>query len=230
MIEIKELTKIYRTGELCFTALKQVSLSVDRGESLAIMGKSGAGKTTLMNVIGCLDSFDEGSYVFNGINIGTRRDRELAGFRNENIGFVMQDFGLIQDKQVLFNVMLPLYFDKTPSREMKKMGMQALERVGLAEQGKKKVNQLSGGQKQRVAIARAIVKSPELLLADEPTGALDSATGQDIMTLLMQMNQQGITVIVVTHDEQVAQYCRRRVILHDGEILSDSAMQPTGSL
>lgn len=225
MIEIKALKKEYLSPGLVFTALKGVSLSVKAGESVAIMGKSGAGKTTLMNIIGCLDTFDEGSYTLNGISLQGKKDSQLAKLRNATVGFVMQDFGLIQDKSVLFNTMLPCYFDKTPTHQMKPLAMEALEKVEMGDQAKKKVNQLSGGQKQRVAIARAIIKKPQLLLADEPTGALDSETGKNILELLMAMNQQGITVILVTHDAQVASYCQRKILLHDGEIIEDSGKQ-----
>lgn len=222
MIEIKKLDKVYQTKAVSFKALDTVSLHVTAGESVAVMGKSGAGKTTLMNIIGCLDNFDAGSYQLDGKDTGGMNDAQLAKIRNEKIGFVMQDFALVPHKSVLFNAMLPMYFDKTPSRLMKKKAMQALEAVGIKDQARKKVSQLSGGQKQRVAIARAIVKKPKLILADEPTGALDSKTGEDIMGLLLEMNRTGITVVVVTHDELVAGYCRRRVILHDGQIVSDS--------
>lgn len=222
MIEIKKLDKVYQTKAVSFKALDTVSLHITAGESVAVMGKSGAGKTTLMNIIGCLDNFDAGSYQLDGKDTGGMNDAQLAKIRNEKIGFVMQDFALVPHKSVLFNAMLPMYFDKTPSRLMKKKAMQALEAVGIKDQARKKVSQLSGGQKQRVAIARAIVKKPKLILADEPTGALDSKTGEDIMGLLLEMNRTGITVVVVTHDELVAGYCRRRVILHDGQIVSDS--------
>lgn len=223
MIQIENLKKIYRTKALSVLALDDVSLSIQAGESVAIMGKSGAGKTTLMNIIGCLDSFDSGRYCLNGTDVSRLSDARLADIRNEQIGFVMQDFALLPQKSVLFNVMLPMYFDKTPWKEMKRRALRVLETLAIADQKNKKVSQLSGGQKQRVAIARAIVRDPAVLLADEPTGALDSETGRSIMETLMERNREGITVIVVTHDPQVAEYCQRKLILSDGKLIQDSA-------
>ncbi|MDY4171511.1 MAG: ABC transporter ATP-binding protein [Evtepia sp.] len=230
MIQIKNLKKIYRTKDLSFLALDNVSLSILPGESVAIMGKSGAGKTTLMNIIGCLDTFDRGSYRLDGTEVSQLPDAKLADIRNNKIGFVMQDFALLPHKSVLFNVILPMYFDKTPWREMKHRALDVLDKLEIADQKNKKVSQLSGGQKQRVAIARAIVKNPAVLLADEPTGALDSETGRVIMETLMERNREGITVIVVTHDPQVANYCKRKIIISDGKIVHDSAMAPSSPL
>ena len=221
MIDIQHLSKRYTIDTLPFLALDDVSLSIQAGESVAIMGKSGAGKTTLMNIIGCLDTFDGGSYRLDGVDVSALSDEKLAYLRNEKIGFVMQDFALLPHKSVLFNVMLPMYFDQTPRREMASKARAMLEKLGLLEQQKKRVNQLSGGQKQRVAIARALVKSPALLLADEPTGALDSQTGKEIMQLLLERNREGITLILVTHDEQVAAYCDRIIVISDGKIVWD---------
>lgn len=226
MIKLEHLTKIYETGDIKCYALNDVSLTIQPGETVAIMGKSGAGKTTLMNMIGCLDVPTSGRYFLGDTDISGLRDKQLSNIRNQRVGFVMQDFALLPHKSVLHNVMLPMYFDKTPWGEMKKAALAALKRVGIAEQKNKKVNQLSGGQKQRVAIARAMVKSPEILLADEPTGALDSATGHAIMETLMGMNQTGTTVIVVTHDAQVASYCRRKITISDGKVISDVTTDP----
>ena len=181
MIEIKNLGKTYGSKETATVALDHVNLTIGQGEFVAIMGKSGAGKSTLLHILGGLDTFDSGEYRLMGKSVGTLKDKSLSRLRNETIGFVMQDFALISEKTVLFNTMLPLFFDKTPWSKMKTQCMAALERVGIQELAKKRVNQLSGGQKQRVAIARAIVKDPPLLLADEPTGALDSETGKSIM-------------------------------------------------
>lgn len=174
-----------------------------------------------MNIIGCLDTFDEGSYQLDGVNVAALSDEKLAHLRNEKIGFVMQDFALLPHKSVLFNVMLPMYFDQTPRREMVSKAKTVLEKLGMSAQEKKRVNQLSGGQKQRVALARALVKSPALLLADEPTGALDSQTGKEIMQLLLERNREGVTLIIVTHDEQVAAYCQRTIVISDGKIVQD---------
>lgn len=222
MISIKNLTKKYRTKSLETVALKKITLDVAKGESVAIMGRSGSGKTTLLNILGCLDNADEGHYFFNKQDVAGYKDSQLAKMRNSKIGFVMQDFALINSKSVLFNASLPLFFDKTPSKEVKKLGHEVLKEMGIADQSKKKVNELSGGQRQRVAIARAIIKKPDLILADEPTGSLDTETGAEIMKLLMELNETGITLIVVTHDSMVASYCNRKVIISDGEIVEDS--------
>lgn len=221
MIDIQHLSKRYTIDTLPFLALDDVSLSIRAGESVAIMGRSGAGKTTLMNIIGCLDTFDVGSYQLDGVNVAALSDEKLAHLRNEKIGFVMQDFALLPHKSVLFNVMLPMYFDQTPRQEMVSKAKTVLEKLGMSAQEKKRVNQLSGGQKQRVALARALVKSPALLLADEPTGALDSQTGKEIMQLLLERNREGVTLIIVTHDEQVAAYCQRTIVISDGKIVQD---------
>lgn len=223
MIQIEQVSKGYQNKDITFTVLKNISLTIQRGEFVAIMGKSGAGKTTLMNIIGCLDTFDSGTYCLNGTDISHLPDKKLAFIRNEEIGFIMQDFALISHKSVLFNVMLPMYFDRTPWRDMKRSANLVLQKLGVADQQHKKVSQLSGGQKQRVAIARAIVKKPTLLLADEPTGALDSETSQNIMKTLVSLNQEGTTVIIVTHDSQIANYCKRKIIISDGKIIQDSA-------
>lgn len=221
MIDIQHLSKRYTVDTLPFLALDDVSLSIRAGESVAIMGRSGAGKTTLMNIIGCLDTFDAGSYQLDDVNVAALSDEKLAHLRNEKIGFVMQDFALLPHKSVLFNVMLPMYFDQTTRREMVSKAKTVLEKLGMSAQEKKRVNQLSGGQKQRVALARALVKSPALLLADEPTGALDSQTGKEIMQLLLERNREGVTLIIVTHDEQVAAYCERTIVISDGKIVQD---------
>ena len=221
MIDIQHLSKRYTVDTLPFLALDDVSLSIRAGESVAIMGRSGAGKTTQMNIIGCLDTFDAGSYQLDGVNVAALSDEKLAHLRNEKIGFVMQDFALLPHKSVLFNVMLPMYFDQTPRWEMVSKAKTVLEKLGMSAQEKKRVNQLSGGQKQRVALARALVKSPALLLADEPTGALDSQTGKEIMQLLLERNREGVTLIIVTHDEQVAAYCQRTIVISDGKIVQD---------
>ena len=227
MITIQGLCKDYpMEGGAPFHALKDIDLRVEKGEFVSICGRSGSGKSTLLNVIGCLDTYQKGSYRFLGLDVGKLNDSKAATLRNRHIGFVLQDFSLINNKTVLFNVMLPLYFGKTPYREMKGKALKALEKVGLAEQAHKRANQLSGGQRQRVAIARAIVGEPELVLADEPTGALDSGTSAQIMGLLQGMNDSGITILVVTHDETVAGYCRRKIVISDGMIQSDQPDQP----
>ena len=225
MIEMKNLGKTYGNKENATVALDHINLAIDQGEFVAIMGKSGAGKSTLLHILGGLDTFDSGEYRLMGKSVGTLKDKSLSRLRNETIGFVMQDFALISEKTVLFNTMLPLFFDKTPWSKMKAQGLAALERVGIQELAKKRVNQLSGGQKQRVAIARAIVKNPPLLLADEPTGSLDSETGKSIMEILTALNAQGTSVILVTHDEDIAACCKRKIVLSDGRVVQDLSSQ-----
>lgn len=224
MIQLRGIQKSYLIGETRFSALQNINLSIEHGESVAIMGKSGAGKSTLLNILGCLDNFDSGNYFLDNVEIGMQNDETLSKIRNERIGFVLQDFALISHKSVIFNTMLPMFFDKTPRALMKEKALEALGSVGLTNQMDKRVNQLSGGQRQRVAIARAIVKAPLLILADEPTGALDSDTGKEVMDILMKMNDRGITLVVVTHDDDVAAYCSRKIILSDGRVFSDSGI------
>ena len=225
MIEMKNLGKAYGSKETATVALDHVNLAIGQGEFVAIMGKSGAGKSTLLHILGGLDTFDSGEYRLMGKNVGAMKDNSLSQLRNETIGFVMQDFALISEKTALFNTMLPLFFDRTPWSKMKAQGLAALERAGIQELAKKRVNQLSGGQKQRVAIARAIVKDPPLLLADEPTGALDSETGKSIMEILTALNGQGTTIVLVTHDEDVAACCKRKIFLSDGKVVQDFSRQ-----
>ena len=224
MIKIEHLNKYYKTGRGRFHALKDISLEIGDGEFVCIEGRSGAGKTTLLNIIGCLDGFDSGSYLLNGQPVEKMGDRRLAAIRNHEIGFVIQDFALIAKEDVLFNVMLPLYFSRTGTAKMKRLAQDTLELVGLADQAGKKVSQLSGGQKQRVAVARALVSGGGILLADEPTGALDSVTGRGIMELISRINsERGTTVVLITHDAEVASYARRRIALSDGAVISDGA-------
>lgn len=222
MIRLDGVCKKYGTDVREITVLDNITLSVEKGESVAIMGKSGAGKSTLLNLIGCLDSFNSGSYFLNDTEVTGLKDSKLAKIRNQEFGFVMQDFALVTNKTALFNVMLPMYFDNTPMKEMKRKAKEALEKVEMASFSNTKINILSGGEKQRVAIARAIVKNPDVILADEPTGALDSKTGQKVMEVLMEMNRLGIAIIIVTHDEEVADFCKRKIVLSDGKIVSDS--------
>ena len=220
MIEISKLNKYYKIGNDKMHALKDITLNIRNGEILAIMGKSGAGKSTLMNMIGLLDKYDSGSLKIDGIEVSMLGDSKLAKLRNEKIGFVMQDFSLLEQKTVLMNVMLPLYFNnKYNFSNMKKIAMEMLRRVGIAEQANKKANQLSGGQKQRVAIARAIVNDPSFILADEPTGALDTKTSAEIMELFKNLNDDGKTIIIITHDMGIAQACQRKIEISDGKII-----------
>ena len=222
LIKISDLNKSYPVGKGKFAALKHVDLTVERGEMLAVMGKSGSGKTTLLNVIGTLDSFDSGSYLYNGHNVKKMTDGAKASLRASEIGFVHQDFLLMNRKTAAQNVAFPPYSGKTPYGKIKRLAADALSKTGVLEQADKHVTDMSGGQKQRVAIARAIVTKPSLILADEPTGALDRATADEIIRLLLDLNcKNGITVIVVTHDTEVADMCGRVVYIKDG-ILTES--------
>ncbi|MBQ9891307.1 MAG: ABC transporter ATP-binding protein [Firmicutes bacterium] len=221
MIELNGIIKIYKTGAEDFYALKDVDLRIDDGEFISVCGASGSGKTTLLNIIGLLDSFDGGSYKLNGIDIKEQKDKELSRIRNEEIGFVLQDFALIDHQTVLYNVMLPLLFSKVPFGEIRDLAEGALESVGLKNQTKKKANQLSGGQRQRVAIARALVNEPSIILADEPTGQLDTVTSGQIIDLLKSINEKGKTVIIVTHDPKIASSGQRLITISDGKIISE---------
>lgn len=225
MIELKNISKKYGTKDNTFYALKNINLEIEEGSFIAIMGRSGAGKSTLLQIIGCLDLFDKGEYILDNYRIQEMHDNQLAKIRNEKIGFVFQDFSLLNQQSVLFNVMLPMYFNKTPYKQMKERALHSLEIVGLLEHAKKKAHQLSGGQRQRVAIARAIVNSPSIILADEPTGALDSETSKHIMDLFQKLNKIGLTVVVVTHDQGVADYCSRIITINDGKIIQDKEKQ-----
>lgn len=220
LIELKKIDKIYRSGKQSFQALKKVDLFIKEGEMTAIQGKSGAGKSTLLHIIGCVDTFDEGSYIFDGIDVGKLNESRLARIRNQKMGFVMQDFALVPKLSVYENIAIPLYLSTNVSiRKIRDKVKKAAEDVGLADQLDKRANQLSGGQKQRVAIARAVVNTPKIILADEPTGALDAATACEIMALLKNQNKRGITVIIITHDDSIAKSCDRIIRIKDGEIL-----------
>ena len=219
MIEIKDLNKIYnkkKSNE--FHALHDVSLTIDDGEMVAIMGRSGAGKSTLMHIIGCIDYFESGEYILDGVNVADMGQKGLAQLRNSKIGIVMQDFALIDDYTVLENVMVPLYFSKCKMNTMRATAMDCIRKVGMEDQAKKPVSKLSGGQKQRVAIARAMVNNPSVLLADEPTGALDTKTSEEIMELFTELNKEGRTIVIITHDKDVAAKCMRTVVIEDGRI------------
>ena len=222
MIEIKKLTKTYNYKKSnAFTALTDVSLTVDDGEMLAIIGKSGAGKSTLLHIIGCIDTFEKGEYTIDGVSVHKLSDKKLAQIRNEKVGIVMQDFALVEEYSVIENVKIPLYFARHRKGNINTPALAALEKVGMKELAKKPVNKLSGGQKQRVAIARAIVNDPSFILADEPTGALDTKTSAEIMELFSALNKDGKTVIIITHDPGVAGACKRQIEISDGKLLTD---------
>ncbi|WP_338874167.1 ABC transporter ATP-binding protein [Spirosoma sp. SC4-14] len=228
MITLKNIEKVYRTSSIETLALTNVNLSVSAGEFLSIMGPSGCGKSTLMNLMGLLDAPSKGSVEIGGQAVTQYRDKELAHLRNQKIGFIFQSFHLINDLSVLDNVEIPLLYRKgdATGASRRELARQALERVGLSNRIKHFPNQLSGGQKQRVAIARAIVGRPDIILADEPTGNLDSAMGNEIMAILQQLNTDGSTIVMVTHDESMAKRTHRLVRLFDGAVVGDSSMGP----
>jgi len=221
LIQIADMTKIYQMGDIEVHALRGVSLDVQPGEYLAIMGASGSGKSTLMNMIGLLDRPTGGSYKIRGKESSQLSKGQLADLRNHEIGFVFQQFNLLARVNARRQVELPLFYAGISGRKRREMAMEALTRVGLADRASHRPDELSGGQQQRVAIARALVNRPSLLLADEPTGALDSKTGAEVMALFDELHDQGLTVIMVTHDPQVAQRAKRVVTLHDGKVASD---------
>jgi putative ABC transport system ATP-binding protein len=221
LIQARDLTKTYAMGAQTVHALRGVSLTIEAGEFVAIMGASGSGKSTLMNILGCLDQPSSGQYWLDGQAIEGLRGDELATVRNQRIGFVFQQFNLLPRTSALENVELPMLYGGVKSEVRRDRALQALARVGLAERASHTPAELSGGQQQRVAIARALVNQPQLILADEPTGALDSQTAEDIMRLLTELNAQGLTVILVTHEADVAAWAGRRVVFKDGLLLED---------
>ena len=218
LLNLSHIYKDYQQEKLVVPVLKDVSLSVEEGEYVAIMGPSGSGKTTLMNIIGCLDLPTSGSYELSGQDVLACKDRELADVRLNSIGFVFQSFHLLPRESALENVALPLIYAGVKKAEREKRAAAALERVGLADRVDFKPTQLSGGQKQRVAIARAMVNNPKILLADEPTGALDSKSGKQIMELFDRLNEEGVTIVMITHDAKIASYAKRVIRIIDGEI------------
>ncbi len=220
MVEILNVTKTYnpkKSNE--FTALKNVSLTIEDGEMVAIIGTSGAGKSTLLHILACIDSYQGGEYKIDGTVVKKLSEKRAAQIRNDKIGMVMQDFALVEDFSAIENVLLPLNFAKKKKPNRRELAMNALKSVGMDEFAKKPVNKLSGGQKQRVAIARAIVNMPSLILADEPTGALDTKTSSEIMGVFKKLNSEGKTIVIVTHDPKVAEQCERIIEISDGEIV-----------
>jgi putative ABC transport system ATP-binding protein len=224
LIELRDVYKVYDMGAEKVHALNGVDLSVERGEYVAIMGSSGSGKSTLMNLLGCLDTPSSGSYILNDTAVQELDDTQLAGIRNKEIGFVFQTFNLLSRTDALHNVELPLIYAGLARAARRERAKQALEKVGLGTRMTHMPNELSGGQRQRVAIARALVNRPSILLADEPTGNLDSATSEDIMNLFDELHQSGNTVVLVTHEPDIAEHAWRKVLLRDGKVISD---QPT---
>ncbi|MEI5992001.1 ABC transporter ATP-binding protein [Enterococcus crotali] len=221
MIDLKNVVKIYRTGGEELEALKRVSLHISEGEFTSIMGPSGSGKSTMMNILGLLDRFDEGTYHLNGQDVTNLSSNESAHVRNKEIGFVFQSFNLMPRMSLLDNVALPMVYSGISAKERRERALEALRKVGLADRVSHRPNAISGGQKQRVAIARAIVNDPAVLMADEPTGNLDSKTTLEIMKIFQDLNDAGTTVVMVTHEPDVAQYTKRIVSFRDGEIIDD---------
>ena len=220
MVKLKNIVKIYNPEKANeFEALHGISAEIKDGEMVAVIGKSGAGKSTLLHILACIDSYQDGEYSIDGAIVKDLSDREYAKIRNEKIGMVMQDFALVEDFTALENVMIPLNFSRRKVRGKKEKALAALRSVGIEELAKKPCSKLSGGQKQRVAIARAIVNEPAMILADEPTGALDSKTSEEIMELFRSLNEQGRTVVIVTHDPKVAEQCERVIEISDGRIV-----------
>jgi len=224
LIQIEHLKKTYLVGKVKVEALRGVSFKINTGEFVSIMGPSGSGKSTLMHIIGCLDYPTEGKYFLSGQDVSKLNDNQLALFRNQKIGFVFQEFNLLPKATILRNVELPLTYNNTHSKNKKQLAVQALEEVGLGNRLKHRPNEISGGQKQRVAIARALVNHPSIILADEPTGNLDSKTGLDIMNIIKKLHDDGNTIILVTHEPEIAQYSQRVLHLKDGVIDRDEVI------
>jgi putative ABC transport system ATP-binding protein len=224
VVSLRDIHKIYDSGEVQVHAVRGVSLDVQKGEFVAVMGASGSGKSTMMNLLGCLDRPTKGSFFLDGIDVAKLDRNELADIRNQKLGFVFQGFNLLARTTALENVELPMLYGprRLPTREMHKRAMHALEIVGLANRADHYPSQLSGGQQQRVAIARALVNNPQVLLADEPTGNLDSKTSVEVMGVFQKLNDQGITIMMVTHELDIAHYCKRNLVFRDGRIVSDT--------
>ncbi len=222
MIELRDIYKIYSDGDSEIRALDGVNLHISQGEFVAIVGQSGSGKSTCMNIIGCLDTPTSGTYHLNGTDVSTMNEIELSHIRNKTLGFIFQQYNLLPKLNLLENVELPLIYRGLPQKQRTEMASLALERVGLLDRAKKMPSQLSGGQQQRVSIARALAGNPPVILADEPTGALDSKTGRDVLEFIKKLNGDGTTIVLITHDMSIAQEARRIVKIHDGKIVSDA--------
>ncbi|WP_313756849.1 ABC transporter ATP-binding protein [Tissierella sp.] len=225
MIKIENLKKIYTNGSISVEALTNINLKVEEGEFVSIMGPSGSGKSTLMNILGCLDKPTEGIYELDGESVQKMNDNQLAMIRNRKIGFIFQSFNLIPRVNALKNVELPMIYAGIPPRERKERAIKALERVGLKERMGHNPNELSGGQRQRVAIARSLVNDPSVIFADEPTGNLDTKSGNEVMAIFQELNAEGVTIIMVTHEPDIAQHTKRMIVCRDGQIIEDRPVE-----
>ena len=225
IIKVENLSKIYDTGAIQVEALKNINLAIEKNEYVAIMGASGSGKSTLMNILGCLDRLTEGKYILDDVDVSTLDGNELAIIRNKKIGFVFQSFNLLPRLSALGNVELPMVYAGLTKSDRHKKAKAALERVGLGDRMHHRPNELSGGQKQRVAIARSLVNDPAIILADEPTGNLDTKSSEEIMDIFEGLDNEGVTIVMVTHERDIAQHTKRAVVFRDGEIISDEPMK-----
>lgn len=225
MITIEKMNKIYKNGKLELQALFDVDLKVEKGEFVSIMGTSGSGKTTFLSILGCLDHSTEGTYILDDVNVSHLKDNDYAKIRNQKIGFVFQSFNLLAKLTILENVEVPMMYAGVKPKERRQRALEALEKVGLGDRIHHKPNEISGGQKQRVAIARALVNEPAILLADEPTGNLDSKSSLEIMKIFQQLNNEGVTVVMVTHEPEIAAFTKRKVVFKDGRIINDEQIK-----